>query len=119
MSFEVAPDCIFCKIVAGEIPGEIVAENEGAVALRDISPVAPTHVLVISRRHVVDASALGRNEATLLGEIFELANEVARLEGVADSGFRLVANVGVDSGNQVSHLHFHCIGGRQLGWPPG
>jgi histidine triad (HIT) family protein len=119
MSDEIDPDCLFCKILAGEIPGEIVAENDHAVALRDIAPVASTHVLVIPRRHVRDATALGRKESEMLGAIFELANEVARIEGIAASGFRLVANVGEDSGSQVAHLHFHCIGGRQLGWPPG
>ncbi len=114
-----APDCIFCKILAGEIPAEVVAENEHAVAIRDISPVAPTHVLIIPRRHVVDAAAVGRDDAALLGEIFELVNDVARAEGVAATGFRIVANVGADSGNQVAHLHFHVIGGRRLEWPPG
>ena len=113
------PGCIFCRIVAGELPAEIVAESAQAVALRDIAPVASTHVLLIPRRHVVDATALGPGEAELLGELFALANEVAVREGVAESGFRLVANVGDDAGNSVSHLHLHCIGGRHLGWPPG
>ena len=119
MSDGVVADCIFCKIVAGEIPSDLVAENAQAIAVRDISPVASTHVLVIPRRHVVDATALGREQAELLGEIFALANEVATLEGVKESGFRIVANVGDDAGNMVSHLHFHCIGGRRLAWPPG
>lgn len=119
MSVEVGATCIFCKIIAGEIPAEIVAESDQAIAIRDISPVASTHVLVLPRRHVVDATALGSGEAELLGEIFALANEVAAREGVADSGFRIVANVGDDAGNTVSHLHFHCIGGRVMAWPPG
>ena len=119
MSAEVEVDCVFCRIVAGEIPSEVVAENDCAIAVRDIAPVASTHVLVIPRRHLADATALGRDEAELLGELFALANEVAELEGIAASGFRLVANVGDDGGNTIAHLHLHCIGGRELGWPPG
>jgi histidine triad (HIT) family protein len=119
MSATESTDCIFCKIVAGEIPATIVGESDLAMAMRDIAPVGPTHVLVIPRRHVEDATTLGVGEAQLLGELFELANQVARAEGIAESGFRLVANVGADGGNTVSHLHLHLIGGRGLAWPPG
>jgi histidine triad (HIT) family protein len=110
---------VFCKILAGEIPATIVRETDSAVAIRDIAPVGPTHVLVIPRRHVPDATHLGSEEAELLGELFSLANEVARDEGVSESGFRLVANVGKAAGNTVDHLHLHLIGGRDLAWPPG
>jgi histidine triad (HIT) family protein len=119
MSTTEFPDCIFCKIVAGEIPATIVGESDEAIAMRDISPVGPTHVLVIPRRHVKDATEVGTAEAQLLGELFELANQVAQSEGIAESGFRLVANVGDAAGNTVSHLHLHLIGGRDLAWPPG
>ena len=112
-------DCIFCKIVAGEIPATIVGESVEAIAMRDIAPVGPTHVLVIPRRHVKDATEVGTAEAQLLGELFGLANAVALDEGIAESGFRLVANVGDDAGNTVDHLHLHLIGGRDLAWPPG
>jgi len=119
MSTTEFPDCLFCKIVAGEIPATIVAESDEAVAMRDIAPVGPTHVLVIPRRHVKDATELGIAEAELLGALFELANQVAKAEGIAESGFRLVANVGEASGNSVAHLHLHLVGGRDLAWPPG
>lgn len=119
MTDAAVPECIFCRIVAKEVPSELVAENDAVIAVRDISPVASTHVLLIPRRHLQDATALGREEAELLGEIFALANEVAELEDVRMRGFRIVANVGDDAGNTVSHLHFHCIGGRALAWPPG
>jgi histidine triad (HIT) family protein len=119
MSVTEYPDCIFCKIVAGEIPATIVKESDEAIAMRDIAPVGPTHVLVIPRRHVKDATSVGVAEAQLLGELFELANQVAKDEGIDESGFRLVANVGDASGNTVSHLHLHLIGGRDLAWPPG
>jgi histidine triad (HIT) family protein len=119
MSTTEYPDCIFCKIVAGEIPATIVAESAEAIAMRDIAPVGPTHVLVIPRRHVKDATELGVAEAQLLGELFELANQVARSEGITGPGFRVVANVGEAAGNTVSHLHLHVIGGRDLHWPPG
>jgi histidine triad (HIT) family protein len=119
MSASEFPECIFCKIVAGEIPATIVAERDEVLAMRDISPVGPTHVLVIPRRHLKDATEVGVGEAQLLGEMFELANEVAKAEGIAEAGFRLIANVGDAAGNTVAHLHLHLIGGRDLSWPPG
>jgi histidine triad (HIT) family protein len=119
MSTAAPPDCIFCRIVQGELPATIVAESDEAMAIRDLAPVGPTHVLVIPRRHVKDATELGVAEGELLGALFELANEVARSEDIAASGFRLVANVGDAAGNTVSHLHLHLIGGRDLSWPPG
>lgn len=112
-------DCLFCRVLAGEIPAIVVAESEAAVAIRDIAPGAPTHVLVLPRVHVQDATALAAADGPLLGAMVELANEVARLEGVEGSGYRLVLNVGEHAGNSVAHLHLHVIGGRQLGWPPG
>ncbi|HLI14772.1 MAG TPA: histidine triad nucleotide-binding protein [Acidimicrobiales bacterium] len=112
-------DCLFCRIVRRELPAEIVEENELALAFRDIAPVAPTHVLVVPRAHVRDASVLDREHGPLLAELAATARRVAEREGVAASGYRLVFNVGEDASNSVPHLHLHVIGGRRLGWPPG
>jgi histidine triad (HIT) family protein len=109
--------CLFCRIVAGEIPATLIAESPHAVAFRDIAPKAPVHVLVIPRRHV--ASLASATDAGELGEVLALAARVAASEGVAESGYRVVTNVGVDGGQSVGHLHFHVLGGRALGWPPG
>ena len=115
------PDCLFCKIVAGEIPSEEVASSAGTYAFRDIEPGAPTHVLVVPRRHIDDAAALGGDpgDAATLAELLATARDVAAKEGVAASGYRLVFNVGADAANSVGHLHLHLLGGRRLGWPPG
>lgn len=112
-------DCLFCQIVAGEIPSQQVASTAGTYAFRDIDPAAPTHVLVVPRRHVDDASALTADDGDLLAEMLATAREVAASEGVDASGYRLVFNVGEDASNSVPHLHLHVIGGRRLGWPPG
>jgi histidine triad (HIT) family protein len=112
-------DCIFCKIVDGEIPATLVAENPFAVAFRDLNPVAPVHVLVVPRDHITDASDINGPHGDLLVHMFQLANTVAALEDIASSGYRLVLNVGDDAGNTVPHLHLHVIGGRQMAWPPG
>jgi histidine triad (HIT) family protein len=117
----VPPDCLFCKIVAGEVPSEQVAATAGTYAFRDIEPAAPVHVLVVPRRHIDDAGTLGTDssDADVLGELFATARAVARSEGVEASGYRLVFNVGDDAANSVGHLHLHVLGGRRLGWPPG
>lgn len=112
-------DCLFCRIVRGEIPSERVLETEDLVAFRDIAPRAPTHVLVIPREHITSVSAAGEDHRRLLGSIQLAAAEVARREGIEDSGWRLVTNVGIDGGQSVGHLHYHVLGGRSLGWPPG
>ena len=114
-----ADDCLFCKILAGDVPSEEVASTETTYAFRDINPGAPTHVLVIPRRHVDSAAALTAADAELLTDVVTTAQEVARLEGVAGSGYRLVFNVGDDALNSVPHLHLHLLGGKRLGWPPG
>lgn len=111
-------DCLFCKIVSGELDSNIVARNSHAVAFRDIDGKAPTHVLVVPVQHVRDASELTSSHGSMLGHLFEMANEVAASEGLA-GGFRLVMNVGDDAGNSVPHLHLHVLGGRKLTWPPG
>jgi histidine triad (HIT) family protein len=112
-------DCLFCKILAGEIPSDEVASTEHTFAFRDISPGAPTHVLVIPREHIDNADVLRPEHGPVLAELFTTAQAVARSEGVAESGYRLVFNVGEDASNTVPHLHLHIIGGRKLGWPPG
>ncbi|MES2522932.1 MAG: histidine triad nucleotide-binding protein [Gemmatimonadota bacterium] len=109
--------CVFCRIAGGQIPATLVAQNEYAVAFRDLDPKAPVHVLVIPRRHVASLAEAG--DQAELGALMLLAAEVARLEGVAESGFRTVLNSGSDGGQSVFHLHAHVLGGRPMGWPPG
>jgi len=114
-------DCLFCKILAGQIPSTLVAETDAAYAFRDINPAMPTHVLVIPRHHITNADTLAPDDAPHLAAVFALAQQVARDEGLAEEekGYRLVLNVGRQSGNTVPHLHLHLLGGRSLGWPPG
>jgi histidine triad (HIT) family protein len=112
-------DCLFCRIASGEIPADIVVEDELVVAFRDISPKAPTHVLLIPREHITSAAELRDEHGPLLGRLFATAAQVARDDGVVESGFRLVSNAGSGAGQSVPHLHFHLLGGRSLGWPPG
>jgi histidine triad (HIT) family protein len=108
--------CLFCRIVAGEIPSDRVAEADGLVAIRDITPRAPVHVLVIPERHVASAHALTDEpeDVDLLARCYRLAREVARIEGMED-GYRITTNVGERGGQSIPHLHFHVLGGRQLG----
>jgi histidine triad (HIT) family protein len=112
-------DCLFCRIVAGEIPADIVSENAGAIAFRDLNPVAPTHALVIPREHLENIAEVAAKAPDRLPEIFSLAGEVAAKEGIAESGYRLVANTGRDGHQTVFHAHVHVLGGRSMGWPPG
>ncbi len=112
-------DCLFCRIAAGEIPADIVAQDDLVVAFRDINPAAPTHVLVIPRAHVASAAELGDGDGPLLARLIATANAVAAAEGVAEGGYRLVTNIGDDAGQSVHHLHLHVLGGRRLSWPPG
>jgi histidine triad (HIT) family protein len=112
-------DCLFCKILAGDIPSEQVASTEATYAFRDIQPTAPTHVLVIPREHIDHAHAIEPAHADTVAAMFATAQEVARTEGIDASGYRLVFNVGEDAQNSVPHLHMHVIGGRRMQWPPG
>jgi histidine triad (HIT) family protein len=112
-------DCLFCKIIAGEVPSTQVTSSEGTYAFRDINPGAPTHVLVVPRRHIESAATVTADDAAILAEMIATAQHVARQEGIADSGYRLVFNVGDDALNSVPHLHLHVLGGKRLGWPPG
>ena len=111
--------CIFCKIVAGEIPAAKVFEDEHAFVFRDINPQAPTHALVIPRAHVASLNEAGEAEASLLGHLLLVAARVAREEGLAESGYRTVVNTGAEAGQTVFHIHVHLLGGRRLTWPPG
>ncbi|MBI3946399.1 MAG: histidine triad nucleotide-binding protein [Armatimonadetes bacterium] len=111
--------CIFCRIAAGEAPADVVYQDDRAVALRDRHPRAPVHILVIPRRHIANLLALLDEDEALVGHLLGVANRVARDAGVAESGFRVVANVNRDAGQSVDHLHFHVLGGRPMGWPPG
>lgn len=113
------PDCLFCRIVAGEIPSTAVGDDGAVLAIRDIAPRAPTHILLLSRAHIASAADLTEEHAPLLGRLFAMAAELARSEGIAASGYRLVTNVGTWGGQSVDHLHFHLMGGRPFSWPPG
>ena len=112
-----ANDCLFCRIVRGEIPAKLVAQDQHCVAFRDIDPQAPTHVLVIPRAHV--ASLNEATDAATIGHLNLMAAEIARAEGLAERGYRTVINTNSDAGQTVFHVHLHLLGGRKLGWPPG
>ena len=112
-----ADSCLFCRIVAGEIPAKLVAETPECVAFRDINPQAPTHVLVIPREHVPSLSEA--TDPALVGRLALLAADIARQEGIAEGGYRTVINTGPDAGQTVFHIHLHLLGGREMRWPPG
>ena len=109
-------DCLFCRIVKGELPSDKVFENEEILAFHDINPVAPVHVLVIPRKHIASVMEIGEEDKTLIGGIHLAIQEVARLTGVVENGFRVVTNIGRHGQQTVPHLHYHVIGGRQLEW---
>jgi len=111
--------CIFCRIAAGEVAAKIVHRDEAVVAFRDVNPQAPVHVLLIPRKHIPSLCDLAAPDASLVGQIVQLAAGLAESEGIAGRGFRLVANCGPEAGQSVDHVHFHLLGGRPLGWPPG
>lgn len=112
-------DCLFCKIVARQIPATVVLETDQTLAFRDINPQAPTHVVVVPKRHLADAATLASTDPALAGALIATAAEVAASDGVAGGGYRLVFNTGPDSGQSVFHVHLHVLGGRTLTWPPG
>jgi histidine triad (HIT) family protein len=113
------PDTVFAKILAGEIPADFVYEDDLAVAFRDVAPKAPVHLLVIPRKPLTSLAAGDEEDAALLGHLLAVCRKVAREAGLEDGGYRVVTNVGDDGGQSVEHLHFHVLGGRALGWPPG
>ena len=113
------PQCIFCKIVAGQMPATVVYKNDQVTALRDLNPQLPLHVLVVPNRHVANTEALEPDHDALVGAVVRAAREIARQEGVAERGYRLVFNTGRDALNTVPHLHMHMLAGRAMSWPPG
>jgi histidine triad (HIT) family protein len=110
--------CLFCRIAAREIPSDIVRESDRVIAFRDIDPKAPTHILLIPKEHIGSIADITDEQGSLLADIAQAAAHLARAEGL-DGGWRLVTNVGPDAGQSVFHLHFHLLGGRPMGWPPG
>lgn len=112
-------DCLFCGIVEGKIKGNIVCQDDSVVAFKDINPKAPVHILIIPRKHIADVLDLTAEDGALIGHIFAVAARLAREQGIADSGFRVVVNSGADAGQSVFHLHYHLLGGRRMTWPPG
>jgi len=113
------PDCLFCKIIAGEIPADIIFESETAIAFRDINPQAPTHVLIIPRQHVATINDIESEHESLVGSLFSTAKTIAEEEGLSADGYRVVMNCNEAAGQTVFHLHLHLLGGRRLVWPPG
>lgn len=109
--------CLFCRIVAGEIPSPRIGESEHAIAIKDISPQAPFHALVLPKRHVNSLALV--TDGALIGDVMLLASQVAREAGLDDGGYRVVLNTGADGGQTVHHLHAHVLGGRAMAWPPG
>jgi histidine triad (HIT) family protein len=112
-------DCLFCRIVTGEQQADVVHSSDHVVAFRDINPQAPVHILIIPKEHIESARALRDKHGDVLAELFGTASHLARANDVDRTGWRLVTNVGSDAGQSVNHLHFHLMGGRQMGWPPG
>lgn len=112
-------DCLFCRIAAGEIPSRRVHEDDLVIAFHDIAPRSPTHILVIPRRHIASAAELTEADAPLVGRMIAVANRIAKEQGIAEQGYRIVSNVGPWGGQTVDHLHLHLMGGRPFTWPPG
>lgn len=112
-----ADDCVFCKIVNGDIHADEVMRTEDVVAFRDVSPVAPVHILVVPVEHFGSIAEI--SDETVGGKMLSVASQVAESEGIAESGFRIVANTGRNAGQSVAHVHIHLIGGRHMAWPPG
>ena len=112
-------DCLFCRIAQKEVPALVVFEDETVLAFRDIHPQAPVHLLLIPKKHIRNMDALEPGDAAVLDRLMEVARDLAREHGVAQGGYRLLTNTNGDAGQSIWHLHFHLLGGRQLGWPPG
>ena len=108
-------DCVFCKIIKGEIPSNKVYEDEEILAFKDIEPAAPIHILVIPKKHISSLIEVKENEIELIGKIYKTINKIAKEQGFADEGYRVISNCGINGGQEVPHLHFHIIGGKKLG----
>ena len=111
--------CIFCNIASREVPAEILHASDTVVAFRDLNPKAPSHILLIPKEHVSSAEDIGDAHGDMLADLMQAAAHLAKTEGIDQTGWRLVTNVGPDAGQSVFHLHFHLLGGRQMAWPPG
>ena len=107
-------DCIFCQIIAGKIPGEILYRDEEVIVFRDINPVAPVHLLIVPKKHILSLAHLSQADLPLVGHMINVANQLAREEGVSENGYRLVINCGREAGQEVPHLHLHLLGGQRL-----
>lgn len=112
-------DCLFCKIIAGEIPSTKVYEDDYVLAFRDIEPQAPEHIIIIPKVHIASANEITAENSNVIGKIFEVASKIAKDLGFSENGYRIVNNCGEDGGQTVGHIHFHLLGGRNLQWPPG
>lgn len=112
-------DCLFCKIIAGEIPSKKVYETKEIYAFEDINPQAPTHILIVPKQHLETLLELGEEHRSIIGTMYLAANHLARVKGIAEAGYRIVSNCGKAAGQTVYHIHFHLLGGRQMEWPPG
>ena len=112
-------DCLFCKIIAGDIPSTKVYEDENVYAFRDIEPQAPEHIIIVPKSHMASANEINSENSTVIGKIFEAAAKIAKDLGFAEKGYRVVNNCGEDGGQTVGHIHFHLLAGRNLQWPPG
>jgi histidine triad (HIT) family protein len=112
-------DCLFCGIVEGRVNAKVLYRDDAVVAFSDIKPRAPVHILIIPRKHIVSVLDIEPDDNALIGQIFQVAARLAHENGIAESGFRVVVNAGPDAGQSVFHLHYHLLGGRQMGWPPG
>ena len=112
-------DCLFCKIIAGDIPSDKVYEDDAVYAFKDITPVAPLHVLIIPKKHIATLNDLEKQDDAVMGELLLAAKNIAKQEGYADDGYRTVINCGEQAGQTVFHIHLHLLAGRDLSWPPG
>ncbi len=112
-------DCLFCKIIAGEIPSTKVWEDDKVLAFRDIDPQAPEHIIIIPKKHIASANEITEENSCVIAKVFETAAKIAKELGFAEKGYRIVNNCGEDGGQTVGHIHFHLLAGRNLGWPPG
>ena len=112
-------DCLFCKIASGEIDANVIHETDDVIAFRDINPQAPTHVLIIPKRHIATINDVSADDAETVGKLYVAARDIAAAEGIAEPGYRAVMNCNAAAGQTVFHIHLHLLGGRDLGWPPG
>ena len=112
-------ECLFCKIIKKEIPSEMLYEDDKVIVIKDISPQAPIHVIIITKQHIADLNCLKQDESEIISHIFMVAKKIAQTLGIAEHGYRIVSNCGEQGGQTVQHIHFHLLGGRMLKWPPG